>query len=131
MERYAESDATVVVARSDNEDAVPSRKCTFGFHPLSALSDCREIVWRDAPAGSCRLAVTRLARQLPSAPERWRSVKSTGSPALSVKGESPAPLSQEELGVIRTGVGGGASHDDIAACFCDTHHHVEVLTERR
>jgi hypothetical protein len=74
-------DATIVIAHSEKEQAAPTWKKTFGFHPMTAFADHGEagngeplaIVLRAGNAGSntaadhveaARLAVAQLPRQL-------------------------------------------------------------------
>ena len=47
-------DATIVIAHSDKEDAAPTWKHTFGFHPLTCWLDRPEIASGEALAGIVR-----------------------------------------------------------------------------
>src|SRR5699024_8678773 len=47
-------DATVVVAHSEKQQAAPTWKKTFGFHPLAAFLDRPEIADGEALAGTLR-----------------------------------------------------------------------------
>ena len=54
VERFLDIDATIVIAHSDKQDAAPTWKHTFGFHPLLCFLDRPEISSGEALAGLCR-----------------------------------------------------------------------------
>lgn len=54
VERFLDLDATIVIAHSDKQDAAPTWKRTFGFHPLLCFLDRPEISSGEALAGICR-----------------------------------------------------------------------------
>ena len=53
-ELYLDIDATILIAHSEKEDAAPTWKRTFGFHPLVCFLDRPEIASGEALAGIVR-----------------------------------------------------------------------------
>ena len=54
VELALDFDATIVISHSEKEDAAPTWKHTFGFHPLVCFLDRPEISSGEALAGICR-----------------------------------------------------------------------------
>ena len=103
-------DATIVVAHSEKQDAAPTWKHTFGFHPLVCFLDRPDISSGEALAGLCRPGnagsntaadhVATLDMALASLPEHARPTPGVpGGPALLARADSA-----------------GATHAFAAAC---------------
>lgn len=54
VEQAVDFDATIAIAHSEKQDAAPTWKHTFGFHPLACFLDRPEISSGEALAGICR-----------------------------------------------------------------------------